>query len=193
MLGGATAIAAKKIGKNQIKANAITTGKIKRNAVTTAKIKGAAVTTGKLANGAVTTDKLADNAVTGAKVAEGSLTGSDIDQATLTNIPSVRIGSARLGANQTKSVSLGNWTFSETANGAGACQAPQITAGSKDGSFTQQQNGVQTAIAAGASAALLFNPIVNAATNDGTGFVQAVVDAYNQGGACVFGVVIVGN
>ena len=58
MLGGATAIAAKKIGKNQIKANAITTGKIKKNAVTTAKLKKNAVTTAKIRNEAVTGDKI---------------------------------------------------------------------------------------------------------------------------------------
>jgi hypothetical protein len=53
VLGGATAIAAKKIGTAQLKAGAVTTGKIKKNAVTTAKIK--------------------NNAVTGAKVNEGTL------------------------------------------------------------------------------------------------------------------------
>jgi hypothetical protein len=53
VLGGATAIAAKKIGANQLKANSVTTGKIKKNAVTTAKIK--------------------NNAVTGAKVNESTL------------------------------------------------------------------------------------------------------------------------
>lgn len=48
VLGGATAIAAKKIGSNEIKSNAITTGKIKKNAVTTAKIKKDAVTGAKV-------------------------------------------------------------------------------------------------------------------------------------------------
>jgi hypothetical protein len=53
ILGGATAVAAKKIGTKQLKANSVTTGKIKKNAVTTAKIK--------------------NNAVTGAKVRESTL------------------------------------------------------------------------------------------------------------------------
>jgi hypothetical protein len=53
ILGGATAIAAKKIGTKELKANSITTGKIKKAAVTTQKIK--------------------DNAVTGAKVNESTL------------------------------------------------------------------------------------------------------------------------
>lgn len=63
VLGGATAIAAQKIGKNDLKANAVTTAKIKRNAVTAAKIR----------NNAVTTTKLRNEAVTGAKVDEASL------------------------------------------------------------------------------------------------------------------------
>jgi hypothetical protein len=53
VLGGATAVAAKKIGSNQLKANSVTTAKIKKNAVTTAKIK--------------------NNAVNGAKVNEATL------------------------------------------------------------------------------------------------------------------------
>jgi hypothetical protein len=44
ILGGATAVAAKKIGSNQIKANSIKTGKIVKEAVTTSKIKKDAVT-----------------------------------------------------------------------------------------------------------------------------------------------------
>lgn len=68
VLGGATAIAAQKIGKNDLKANAVTTGKIKRNAVTTSKIKNSAVTTNKIRNDAVT--------------------GSKINEATLAPVPS---------------------------------------------------------------------------------------------------------
>jgi hypothetical protein len=68
VLGGATAIAATKIGSSQIKANAVKTGKIAKEAVTTSKIKNEAVATTKLANGAVTSAKIADKAVTGAKI-----------------------------------------------------------------------------------------------------------------------------
>lgn len=63
ILGGASAVAAKKIGSNELKSNSVTTAKIKKNAVTAAKIKKNAVTTAKLKNGAVT----------GAKVNLGSL------------------------------------------------------------------------------------------------------------------------
>lgn len=58
VLGGATAIAAQKIGKNDLKANAVTAAKIKRNAVTAAKIRNNAVTTNKIRNEAVTGDKV---------------------------------------------------------------------------------------------------------------------------------------
>jgi hypothetical protein len=81
ILGGATAVAAKKIGSNDIKGNSITTGKIKKEAVAAAKIKKSAVTTNKIANNAVTTAKIADDAVTGDKVKESSL--GEVPKATL--------------------------------------------------------------------------------------------------------------
>jgi hypothetical protein len=58
ILGGATAFAAAKLGKNTVG-----TKQLKNNAVTTKKIK----------NGAVTTAKLKDGAVTGAKINLGTL------------------------------------------------------------------------------------------------------------------------
>jgi hypothetical protein len=73
ILGGATAVAAKKIGSNEIKGNSITTGKLKKEAVTRAKVKKAAIDSSKLADNAVTTSKIADDAVTGAKVKESTL------------------------------------------------------------------------------------------------------------------------
>ncbi len=48
VLGGATALAASKIGSKQLKANSVTTGKIKKSAVTTSKIKTDAVTGAKV-------------------------------------------------------------------------------------------------------------------------------------------------
>ena len=58
VLGGASAVAAKKIGSNELKSNSVTTAKLKKNAVTAAKIKKNAVTTAKLKNGAVTGAKI---------------------------------------------------------------------------------------------------------------------------------------
>lgn len=73
ILGGATAIAATKIGANQLKANSVKTGKIVKEAVTAGKLKKNAVTNAKIAAGAVTTDKIANDAVTGDKVNEATL------------------------------------------------------------------------------------------------------------------------
>jgi hypothetical protein len=76
LLGGATAIAAKGLGKNTVGTKAL-----KKNSVTKAKIKKNAIVTAKIKNSAVTTAKLKDGAVTGAKVGDGSLTGADINGA----------------------------------------------------------------------------------------------------------------
>jgi hypothetical protein len=76
ILGGATAIAAQKIGSHQLKANSVTTSKIKKNAVTAKKIKNGAVTAAKIATGAVGTGQLANNAVTGEKIAANAVGNS---------------------------------------------------------------------------------------------------------------------
>lgn len=68
VLGGATALAATKIGANEIKSNSIKTGKIVKEAVTTSKIK----------NSAVNTSKLADSSVNGVKVLDGSVGEADL-------------------------------------------------------------------------------------------------------------------
>jgi hypothetical protein len=73
VLGGATALAASKIGANGLKANSVLTGKIKKEAVTTSKLKNESVATAKIKNGAITTGKIDADAVTGAKVNEASL------------------------------------------------------------------------------------------------------------------------
>jgi hypothetical protein len=71
ILGGATALAARKIGRHEIKANSITTRKIKRNAVTASKIKKDSITTVKIAPGAVANGKIAAGSVDATKLASG--------------------------------------------------------------------------------------------------------------------------
>jgi hypothetical protein len=78
ILGGATAVAAKKIGSNEIKGNSITTGKVKKEAITRAKVKQAAIDASKLADDSVATSKIADNAVTTGKIANGAVTTGKI-------------------------------------------------------------------------------------------------------------------
>jgi len=63
VLAGGSALAASKIGTNQIKNGAVTAKKLHNNAVTVKKIK--------------------NDAVTGAKVKNESLTGADLDESTL--------------------------------------------------------------------------------------------------------------
>ena len=99
VLGGATAVAASKLGKNtvgtkQLKANSVTTAKLKRNAVTEAKLK----------TGAVTEQKVKDSAITTAKIKDGAVTGAKVQTATLGTVPSastlsgyIRRGIVRVG------------------------------------------------------------------------------------------------
>jgi hypothetical protein len=72
VLGGATALAAKKIGANQLKANSVKTDKIVKEAVTTSKLRKNAVTTAKVRDGAVNSAKIADGSVTGGDINLGS-------------------------------------------------------------------------------------------------------------------------
>ena len=87
VLGGATAVAAKKIGSNELKSNSVTTAKLKKNAVTAAKIKKDAVTKAKIKDGAVDGSKIADGAVIGADINAPSTPFSQI-------VAKVRGGSA---------------------------------------------------------------------------------------------------
>ncbi len=85
VLGGATAVAAKKIGSNELKSNSVTTAKLKKNAVTAAKIK--------------------KNAVTEAKIKNDAVTGTKVKESTLGEVPSA--ASAQNAANFQKFVPFG--------------------------------------------------------------------------------------
>lgn len=71
VLGGGAAVAAKKIGSNELRGASVTTAKIKRNAVTTSKIRKGSITTSRLAKAVVTNGKLADSSVTAQKLVPG--------------------------------------------------------------------------------------------------------------------------
>jgi len=87
ILGGATAIAAKKIGANELKANSVKTGKIVKEAVVAGKIKNGAVITTKLGAAAVTNEKIADNAITTGKILNDAVTGDKVKESTLSTVP----------------------------------------------------------------------------------------------------------
>lgn len=71
IFGGATALAARKIGSHQLKGGSVTTAKIKRDAVTASKIRQDAITTAKIAKRAVTNGKIAAGSVDATKLAPG--------------------------------------------------------------------------------------------------------------------------
>jgi hypothetical protein len=93
ILGGATAVAATKIGTPQLKAGAVKTGKLAKEAVKAGKIAKNAIRTDKLADAAVTTPKIADGAVTTAKIADNAVNGAKVDEATLGTVPSATTAS----------------------------------------------------------------------------------------------------
>ncbi|HVX32655.1 MAG TPA: hypothetical protein VHA80_05880 [Solirubrobacterales bacterium] len=121
VLGGATAIAAGKIGSNQIKANAIVTGKIKKEAVTEAKIKAAAVGTSRLANDAVTTGKLADASVGTNQLANGAVTG--------TKLAGNAVGSADIADGAVNGAKLADGAVNAAKIGPGAVDGSKIANG----------------------------------------------------------------
>lgn len=104
VLGGATAVAAKKVRTSDIRAGAVTTNKIRGAAVTANKLRKNAVRTGKIRGGSITSDKIQNNAigelkiqnnaigrakiqngaVNGEKVADGSLSIAKLGDVTVT-------------------------------------------------------------------------------------------------------------
>jgi hypothetical protein len=87
ILGGATAVAATKIGTPQLKAGAVKTGKLAKEAVKAGKLAKNAIRTDKIADAAVTTPKIADGAVTTAKIADNAVNGAKVDEATFGEVP----------------------------------------------------------------------------------------------------------
>jgi hypothetical protein len=81
---GGTAVAATKIGTNQIKNNAVTKKKIKKKAVSTNRLAAKAVKTGKLAPQAVASGKIAGEAVNTSKIAGGAVDSSKIANGAVT-------------------------------------------------------------------------------------------------------------
>jgi hypothetical protein len=194
---GGTTYAAATIGSGDIKSNAVLSRHIKNGeiknfdlgakAVGTAKLQARAITAAKVANGAVTGPKLARGAVTGLKVADGSLTASDIDTSTLPR--AFRSLSAVLGPNETKSLTIGNLTFSETADATGACNGMNLTTGSKAATVGRPDGVVVADMAnhtVGITSAGNSSGFYVIANFDGTDNVLATVAQRNlTGGQCL--------
>jgi hypothetical protein len=165
--------------------NSVGTKQIKNGAVKASKIGNQAVGTASLSDAAVTGSKLAPNSVTGAAVEDGSLTAADIQTSTLPAPPGAfRSFSAVLGPNQTKSLTVGDFTFSETADGAGACGDVTLTTGAKTARVGVDHTLVAAVMANStvtfltAPAGSTTNPI---ATNDGSENVLATIAIVGTG------------
>jgi hypothetical protein len=143
VLGGATAVAAKKIGSNEIKGNSITTGKIKKEAVSASKIKKNAVTTAKIANGAVTGAKLNLGSVGTVPNAAHANSADNANNANTVGGQSVGKIFAKLQEGQTnvQIASFAGFTITATCNGS--VENLTLHAPSNVGSIVQSQGNGQ--------------------------------------------------
>jgi hypothetical protein len=177
-LGTGSAFALK--GKNTVDA-----GDIKKNAVRTAKVK--------------------NNNLTGADIRNDSLTGADINESTLSiagggggggPTGNVQSFTARLLANQAKTVTIGNFTVTSATNAAGACGAIQLQSGNLD---SQRAIGLNAGFAN-----LPPNTTVNitaanvsqaftAVSDDGASTVTGIVGRAQQGNTCLLSGSVSGN
>jgi hypothetical protein len=129
MLGGATAIAASKIGTKQLKANSVTTGKIKKNAVTTAKIKNNAVNGAKVNESTLGTVPSATNATN----AENANTANNANTVGGNTVKAVNF-TANPTTGPTEILNLNGFTLTASC-GAGAVLS--VLANGPDGSRVQ--------------------------------------------------------
>lgn len=96
-LGGASAYAASKLGKNVVKSRNIAPGAVKtadiaKNAVKRGKIAGGAIDDSRLANGSVGTNKLIGGSVTTGKLAPGSVTEGVLSSSVQTKLNALEAG-----------------------------------------------------------------------------------------------------
>jgi hypothetical protein len=165
--------------------NTVDQGDLKANSVGASEIK---------ANG-VGGSELNNNAVGSAEVGADSLTGSDINESTL-NISSPPPPSgggltpftATLGANDTKSTTIGNFTISSATNNAGTCGAIQLQAGTLDSQRSIGLNAAFANLASNATATITAANVSQAFTavsDDGTSTVSGVVGRAQQGNTCL--------
>jgi hypothetical protein len=103
-LGGASAFAASKLGKNVVKSRnlapgAVKTSDIARNAVKRAKIAADSIDDARLANGSVGTNKLVGGSVTAGKLASGSVTEGALNAGVQTKLNALQAaGTVRVDA-----------------------------------------------------------------------------------------------
>jgi hypothetical protein len=173
--------------------NTVTADDIRRNAVGQSEIKR---------NG-VRSSEIRSSAVASSEVRNNSLTGDDIDESTL-NVgtgggpagAAVVSFNGTLGANETQTRTIGNFTISSATNAAGTCGAIQLQSGDLD---SQRSIGLNTAfanLAANTTATITAANVSQAFTgvsDNGNSAVSGVVGRAQQGNTCLLSGYMTGN
>ena len=173
--------------------NTVTADDIRRNAVGASEIK----------RNAVRSAEIRRNAVRSSDVGDNSLTGADIDESTLSiggggggGGPALVSFNGRLGANETQSRTIGNFTIVSATNGAGQCGAISLQSGDQDSQRSiglnapfanLGANSTQTITAANVSQAF------TGVTDNGASAVSGVVGRAQQGATCLLTGYLTGN
>jgi hypothetical protein len=182
----ATHLPRNSVGARQLRRNAVVAAKIRRNAVNGAKVADGSLTAADIQGGSLSGSQIQDGSLTGASIQDGSLTAADIDTATL---PRDFVSfEAVLGPNQTKSVTIGNLTFTETAAGTGECGYINLRTGSKEAKLGLPSGNVVNEVPGGTIG--LTGPTGGAAfyviaNSDGSDNVLVSIAAVSDGGQCL--------
>jgi hypothetical protein len=176
--------------------NTVTADDIRRNAVGASEIK----------RNAVRSAEIRRNAVRSSEVGDNSLTGADIDESTL-SIPGGGGGGGgggglqfqsfndTLGANETLTRTIGNFTITSATNGAGQCGPINLQAGDLD-SQRSLNHGAFANLAANTTFTLTnanTSPAFAAVSDNGASTTQGVVGRAQQGATCLLTGYLTGN
>lgn len=169
------------------------------------------VDAGDIKNNAVRSAEVKNNSLTSADIRNNSLTGADINEATLSisggggggggGAGGVTTGNeqsfnATLGANQTKTVTIGNFTVTSATNAAGACGAIQLQSGNLDSQRAIGLNAAFANLAANTTVnitAANVSQAFTAVSDDGASTVRGIVGRAQQGATCLLSGSLSGN
>ncbi len=159
------------------------------------------VNAGDLKKNSVGSSEVKTSAIKSAEVKDDSLTGADIDESSLSITGGGGGGGGgttagiafesfaqRLQANETKTVTIGNFTITSATNGAGTCGPINLQAGNLD---SQRSIGLNTLFAnlAANGTATITNANVSqaftAVSDDGASTATGVVGRTQQGATCL--------
>jgi hypothetical protein len=163
------------------------------------------VDAGDLKKNSVGASEAKKNAIRSGEVKNDSLTGDDINEGTLDlpdggGAPAAGITfesyNATLQANQSKTVTIGNFTVTSATNAAGQCGPIQLQAGNLN---SQRSIGLNAAFAnlndnataniANANVSQAFTAV----SDDGTSTMSGIVGRAQQGNTCLLSGYITGN